>query len=87
MLTSKATSEGSHSHRRVRQAGKSLFRMYLDEIYHVKRYITLGNQLWEALSKGDIEQAVELYNTAIAGVPYDDFPDHNSSIARCSSCF
>ena len=56
---------------------KSLVRMYLDEIYHVKRYISLGNQLWEALSNGDITQAVELYNTAIAGVPYDDFPNRN----------
>ncbi len=56
---------------------KSLVRMYLDEIYHVRRYITLGTQLWEALSNGDITQAVELYNTAIAGVPYDDFPNRN----------
>ena len=56
---------------------KSLVRMYLDEIYHVKRYITLGTQLWEALSNGNIAQAVELYNTAIAGVPYDDFPKRN----------
>lgn len=56
---------------------KSLVRMYLDEIYHVRRYITLGTQLWEALSNGDIVQAVELYNTAIAGVPYDDFPNRN----------
>ena len=56
---------------------KSLVRMYLDEIYHVKRYITLGTQLWESLSSGDIKQAVELYNTAIAGVPYDDFPKRN----------
>lgn len=56
---------------------KSLVRMYLDEIYHVKRYISLGNQLWEALTNGDIAQAVELYNTAIAGVPYDDFPNRN----------
>ena len=56
---------------------KSLVRMYLDEIYHVRRYISLGNQLWEALTNGDIAQAVELYNTAIAGVPYDDFPNRN----------
>ena len=56
---------------------KSLVRMYLDEIYHVKRYITLGTQLWNALSNGDITQAVELYNVAIAGVPYDDFPNRN----------
>ena len=56
---------------------KSLIRMYLDEIYHVKRYITLGTQLWNALSNGDIAKAVELYNVAIAGVPYDDFPNRN----------
>ena len=56
---------------------KSLVRMYLDEIYHVRRYITLGTQLWDALSNGDIAEAVELYNTAIAGVPYDDFPNRN----------
>lgn len=56
---------------------KSLVRMYLDEIYHVKRYITLGTKLWDALSNRDIAQAVELYNTAIAGVPYDDFPNRN----------
>ena len=56
---------------------KSILRMYLDEIYRVKRYITLGTQLWEALSDGDITQTVELYNTAIASVPYDDFPNRN----------
>ena len=56
---------------------KSLVRMYLDEIYHVRRYITLGTKLWDALGNGDIVQAVELYNTAIAGVPYDDFPNRN----------
>ena len=53
---------------------KSIVRMYLDEIYHVKRYITLGTQLWKALEGGDIEATVELFNTAIAAVPYDDFP-------------
>ena len=56
---------------------KSLVRMYLDEIYHVKRYLTVGAQLWDALSNGDIAQAVELYNMAISGVPYDDFPNRN----------
>ena len=56
---------------------KSLVRMYLDEIYHVKRYVTVGAQLWDALSNGDMAQAVELYNMAISGVPYDDFPNRN----------
>ncbi|MBR6900745.1 MAG: AAA family ATPase, partial [Synergistaceae bacterium] len=53
---------------------KSIVRMYLDEIYHVKRYITLGTQLWQALENGNIEATVELFNTALAAVPYDDFP-------------
>ena len=35
---------------------KSLIRMYLDEIYHVRRYITLGTKLWEALSSGDMHK-------------------------------
>ena len=56
---------------------KSIVRMYLDEIYHVKRYITLGTQLWQSLEKNDIEATVELFNTAISAVPYDDFPKRN----------
>lgn len=51
--------------------------MYLDEIYHVKRYITLGTQIWKALEGGDIEATIELFNTAISAVPYDDFPNRN----------
>ena len=65
---------------------KSLVRMYLDEIYHVRRYITLGTKLWDTLNSGDIAQAVELYNTAIAGVHYDDFPNRNEYCAHCLSC-
>ena len=56
---------------------KSILRMYLDEIYHIKRYMTLGSQIWEALSEGNIDEVAELYNTALAGVPYDDFPNRN----------
>ena len=51
--------------------------MYLDKIYRVKRYITLGAQIWEALSEGNLKTVVELYNMALAGVPYDDFPNRN----------
>ena len=56
---------------------KSILRMYLDEIYHVKKYITLGSQIWEVLSKGNMNEVAELYNMALAGVPYDDFPNRN----------
>lgn len=56
---------------------KSIVRMYLDEIYNVKRYITLGTQLWKTLEGGNIETTVELFNTAISAVPYEDFPNRN----------
>ena len=39
--------------------------------------MTLGSQIWEALSEGNIETVVELYNTALSGVPYDNFPNRN----------
>mgnify|MGYP002623842298 CR=1 FL=1 len=56
---------------------KSLLRMYLDEVYKVKHYITLGTQIWNALSAGNISNVAELYNMAIAEVPYEDFADRN----------
>ena len=56
---------------------KSILRMYLDEIYHVEKYMTLGGQIWEALSEGNIMTVIELYNTALAEIPYDDFPNRN----------
>ena len=52
---------------------RSITRMYLEDIYRVERYITLGSELWKALSSGDMPKAVELYNTALAGIPYEDF--------------
>ena len=56
---------------------KSLLRMYLDEVYKVKHYITLGTQIWDALSDGNINDVAALYNTALAEVPYEDFADRN----------
>ena len=56
---------------------KSLVRMYLDDFYHVNGFITLGNEIWNFLTKGDIEQVVSVYNTAIADIPYEDFPNRN----------
>ena len=53
---------------------KSLVRMYLDEFYHVRGFITLGTQIWKFLTDGNIEQVIELFNIAIADIPYEDFP-------------
>jgi len=61
---------------------KSLVRMYLDGVYHVKNYITLGTKLWQALSEGDIEESVRLYNTALAGIPSSDFTNQGELFYR-----
>ena len=52
---------------------KSLARMYLDEFYHINGFITLGTQIWQFLTAGDIEQVITVYNIAIADIPYEDF--------------
>ena len=67
---------------------KSLVRMYLDSVYHVKNYISLGTKLWRALSDGNIEETVRLFNIALSGIPYADFAHQGElcSIALCSSC-
>ncbi len=61
---------------------KSLVRMYLDEVYHVRDYVVLGTKLWQALSQGDIEETVNLYNIALSGIPYTDFADQGELFYR-----
>ena len=56
---------------------KSLIRTYLDEFYHVNSFITLGNQIWQFLTAGDIDQVITVYNIAIADIPYEDFPNRD----------
>ena len=60
----------------------SLVRMYLNEVYHVKNYITLGTKLWQALSDGNIEETVGLFNIALSGIPYTDFADQGELFYR-----
>ena len=61
---------------------RSLVRMYLDEVYHVGDYVILGTKLWQALSEGDIEETVRLYNTALSGIPYTDFANQGELFYR-----
>ena len=45
-------------------------------------FTALGSNLWRALKEGNIEGAVKLYNTALAGIPYQDFTRQNESLYR-----
>ena len=60
----------------------SIAQTVLDQMYHVSGFITLGTELWRALGSGDLDEAVRLYNTALSGVPYEDFKDPSESFYR-----
>ena len=65
-----------------REVLDSISRLYLDNVYRVEGFTALGSNLWRALEDGDIEGAVKLYNTALAGIPYQDFTRQNESLYR-----
>ena len=65
-----------------REVLNAISRLYLDNVYRVEGFTALGSNLWRALKDGDIEGAVKLYNTALAGIPYQDFTRQNESLYR-----
>ena len=60
----------------------ALGRMYLQYVYDIPEYTPLGSKLWRVLRAGDLVEAVRLYNTALAGLPYEDFKDPSESFYR-----
>lgn len=56
-----------------REVLDSISSMYLKLIYRVESYAFLGNEIWKALRDGNIAEVIKLYNTALAGIPYDDY--------------
>ena len=56
----------------------SLADMYLDDVYHIKGYVSLGNAIWKALEDDNIENLVKSFNLAISGIPYEDFSENNN---------
>ena len=60
----------------------ALGRMYLQYVYDIPGYTALGSGLWRVLRAGDLGEAVRLYNTALAGLPYEDFKNPGESFYR-----
>ncbi len=56
-----------------REVLDSISSMYLKLVYKIEGYASLGNEIWKALREGNISDVVKLYNTALAGIPYDDY--------------
>ena len=58
-----------------REVLDSLSRMYLEHVYLVPGFTPLGSRLWRALKDGNLDEALRLYNTALSGIPYQDFAE------------
>ena len=65
-----------------REVEGALVRMYLEQVYRVEGYITLGTRLWEALRDAAVDEVVRIYNMALSGIPYDDLPSPSEALYR-----
>lgn len=60
-----------------REVLDSLSGMYLELIYHVEQFASLGTKIWHALENADLTETAKLFNAAAAEIPYEDFPNRN----------
>jgi hypothetical protein len=54
---------------------ESISTMYLSDIYSIKDCVEIGNNIWGALRKGDMQRIVDFYNVALSELPYDGLKD------------
>lgn len=53
----------------------SISRRYLDLVYEVEDANRTGNELWKAFAAGDLDTVKQLFNAALASMPYRLFTD------------
>ena len=51
-------------------------RLFLENMYNIESYASLGNRIWKSLIAGNLENVVELFNQALKPIPYDDFSEN-----------
>ena len=51
----------------------SMSRLYLENFYKVNSSVVLGKKIWSALKNEDLSEAINIYNTSLKLIPYDDF--------------
>lgn len=56
-----------------REVLESLSGMYLELVYRIENFASLGADIWRALEMSDIQEVVRLYNMALSEIPYDDY--------------
>ena len=60
-----------------REVLDALSGIYLELVYHVEQFASLGNEIWKALKKSNFFEIVRLYNIALKEISYSDFSDRN----------
>ena len=60
-----------------REVLDSISRLYLELVYHVEQFASLGSAIWRALRDSNISEIVRLYNTALKEVSYGDFSNRD----------
>ena len=58
------------------EVSSSMAGLYLENMYNIEEYATLGNRIWKSLKVGNIENVVELFNQALKPIPYDDYSEN-----------
>ncbi len=64
------------------EVSSSMAGLYLENMYNIEEYATLGNRIWKSLKIGNIENVVELFNQALKPIPYDDFSENKEKNAK-----
>lgn len=60
-----------------REVLNSISSVYLELIYHIEQFASLGADIWRALKDANIPEIIRLYNIALAEIPYDDFSNRD----------
>ena len=58
------------------EVSSSMAGLYLENMYNIEEYASIGNRIWKSLKVGNIENVVELFNKALKPIPYDDFSEN-----------
>ena len=54
---------------------ESISTLYLSDIYSIKDCVEIGNNIWDALKKGEMQRIVDFFNVALSELPYDGLED------------
>ena len=55
----------------------SIIILYLEHVYEISMPVKVGSCLWSAFKNVDLPLVVDIYNSALSSVPFDDFPNRD----------